>query len=181
MKPRLSLSPPSSLLATSRRPSPRGRDPERELVEATLSSQHVPAASIWFPEDDRAEILRMIDEALRTGRLTLGPIGANLEAEFAARHQVQHAIAVASGTSALEIVLRAVGVGGREVIVPANTFHATAAAVIAAGAIPRFADCDPATLALDPASVAELLGPQTAAVVVVPIGGVLPPRESAPL
>ena len=117
----------------------------------------------------------MIDEALRSGRLTLGPIGANLEAEFAARHQVQHAIAVASGTSALEIVLRAVGVAGREVVVPANTFHATAAAVIAAGATPRFADCDPATLALDPASVAGLLGPQTAAVVVVHIGGFVAP------
>jgi perosamine synthetase len=144
-------------------------------VEATLSSQHVPAASIWFPEDDRAEILRMIDEALRSGRLTLGPIGANLESEFAARHQVQHAIAVASGTSALEIVLRAVGVAGHEVVVPANTFHATAAAVIAAGAIPRFADCDPTTLALDPASVATLLGPRTAAVVVVHIGGFIAP------
>jgi dTDP-4-amino-4,6-dideoxygalactose transaminase len=144
-------------------------------VEANLSSQHVPAASIWFPDDDRAEILRMIDEALQSGRLTLGPIGANLETEFAARHQVQHAIAVASGTSALEIVLRAVGVAGREVVVPANTFHATAAAVIAAGATPRFADCDPATLALDPASVAGLLGPQTAAVVVVHIGGFVAP------
>ena len=101
----------------------------------------------------------MIDEALQSGRLTLGPIGANLEAEFAARHQVQHAIAVASGTSALEIVLRAVGVAGREVLVPANTFFATAAAVIAAGATPRFVDCDPATMALDPASVAGAARP----------------------
>jgi perosamine synthetase len=144
-------------------------------VEATLSSQHVPAAAIYFPDEDRAEILQMIDEALRTGRLTLGPIGAQLEAEFAARHEVQHAIAVASGTSALEIVLRAIDVGGREVVVPANTFHASAAAIIAAGATPRFADCDPATLALDPASVAELLGPQTAAVVVVHVGGFVAP------
>ncbi len=117
----------------------------------------------------------MIDESLRTGKLTLGPIGATLETEFAARHHVQHAVAVASGTSALEIVLRSIGVGGREVILPANTFHATAAAVIAAGATPRFADCDPATLALDPASVAALLGPQTAAVVVVHIGGFVAP------
>ena len=45
-------------------------------------------------------------------------------------------------------------------VVPANTFFATAAAVIAAGATPRFADCDPATFALDPASVAGLLGPR---------------------
>jgi dTDP-4-amino-4,6-dideoxygalactose transaminase len=66
-------------------------------------------------------------------------------------------------------------VDGREVIVPANTFHATAAAVLAAGGVPRFADCDPATLALDPAAVAELLGPQTAAVVAVHIGGFVAP------
>lgn len=117
----------------------------------------------------------MIDESLRTGRLTLGPIGARLEQEFAAHHQAGHAVAVASGTSALEIVLRSLGVAGGEVIVPANTFHATAAAVLAAGATPRFADCDPATLALDPAAAAELLGPRTAAVVVVHIGGLIAP------
>jgi len=117
----------------------------------------------------------MIDESLRTGRLTLGPIGAQLEDEFAVRHGVAHAIAVASGTSALEIVLRTLDVGGTEVIVPANTFHATAAAVVAAGATPRFADCDPATLALDPASVADLLSPRTAAVIVVHIGGYVAP------
>jgi dTDP-4-amino-4,6-dideoxygalactose transaminase len=117
----------------------------------------------------------MIDESLRTGRLTLGPIGALLEEEFAARHHARYAVATASGTSALEIVLRSIGVSGREVIVPANTFHATAAAVIAAGATPRFADCDPATLAIDPAAVAALLGPNTAAVIVVHIGGFVAP------
>jgi perosamine synthetase len=117
----------------------------------------------------------MIDDSLRTGRLTLGPIGALLEEEFAARHDARHAVATASGTSALEIVLRSIGVAGREVVVPANTFHATAAAVVAAGATPRFADCEPATLALDPASAAALIGPNTAAVVVVHIGGFVAP------
>jgi len=155
--------------------SPRTSAGDHSTGGATLSSQHVPAAAIWFPDEDRAEILRMIDESLRTGKLTLGPIGATLEAEFAARHGARHAIAVASGTSAIEIVLRAIDVGGREVVVPANTFHATAAAVLAAGGIPRFADCDPATLALDPAAVARLLGPRTAAVVVVHIGGLVAP------
>ncbi len=141
----------------------------------SLQSLHVPAASVWFPDEDRAEILRMIDDSLRTGRLTLGPIGERLEEEFAARHGAAHAVAVASGTSALEIVLRSVGVDGREVIVPANTFHATAAAVLAAGGRLRFADCDPATLAVDPASVAALVSPATAAVIVVHIGGLVAP------
>jgi dTDP-4-amino-4,6-dideoxygalactose transaminase len=135
----------------------------------------VPAATVWFPDEDRAEILRMIDASLVSGRLTLGPIGAQLESEFGERHGVAHAVAVASGTSALEIVLRTLAVDGREVIVPTNTFHATAAAVIAAGGTPRFADCDPATLVLDPASVARLIGPRTGAVVVVHIGGYVAP------
>src|SRR5580765_8507121 len=55
-------------------------------VEAPLHNHHVPAATVWFPDEDRAEILRMIDESLASGRLTLGPIGAQLEREFAARH-----------------------------------------------------------------------------------------------
>src|SRR4051794_19404021 len=151
-----------------------GGAPELPLEEI-LSSQHVPAASIWFPDEDRAAILAMIDESLRSGRLTLGPVGATLEEEFAARHGTAHGVAVASGTSALEIVLRTQEVAGREVIVPANPVHATAAAVLSAGGIPRFADCDPATLALDPAAVAGLLGPRTAAVVVVHIGGFVAP------
>jgi dTDP-4-amino-4,6-dideoxygalactose transaminase len=59
--------------------------------------------------------------------------------------------------------------------VPANTFHATAAAVPAAGATPRFADCDAATLALDPEAAAALIGPRTAAMIVVHIGGLIAP------
>jgi perosamine synthetase len=144
-------------------------------VEVPLEARHIPAASVWFPDEDRAEIVRLIDEALQTGRLTLGPIGARLESEFAARHGAEHAIAVASGTSAIEIVLRSLGVAGRDVIVPANTFHATAAAVVAAGGTPRFADCDPGTLSIDIGSVGALLGPRTAAVIVVHIGGYMAP------
>ncbi len=130
---------------------------------------------MWFPDEDRAQILAMIDEALRSGQLTLGPIGARLEAEFAERHGAEHAVAVASGTSAIEIVLRTIGVEGREVVVPANTFHATAAAVLAAGATPRFADCDPSTMSIDVESASRLIGPNTAAVIVVHIGGYVAP------
>ena len=94
----------------------------------------VPPARVRFPAEDRAEILARIDNALSTGQLTLGPIGRELEAAFAKRHATQHAVAVSSGTSALEIILRALDVEGREVIVPANTFFATAAAAVHAGA-----------------------------------------------
>jgi len=136
----------------------------------------VPPAAVYVPAEDRAWILSRIDECLQSGRLTLGPNGAALEEAFAALCQVRYAVAVNSGTSALEIILRAVGVEGREVIVPTNTFYATAGAVLHAGGRIRFADCEPESFALDPESLRGALGSQTAAVIVVHIGGIITPR-----
>src|SRR5215475_10268119 len=135
----------------------------------------VPPARVYFPDEDRAEILARIDQALTTGQLTLGATGRELEAEFAARHQVPHAVAVSSGTSALEIILRSIGVEGRDVLVPANTFFATAAAAVHAGARVRFVDCNPATMAFDLDDVAAQIGSDTAAVIAVHIGGLISP------
>ena len=135
----------------------------------------VPPARILFPPEDRVAILERIDRALETGQLTLGATGAELEDAFAARHSTRHAVAVNSGTAALEIILRALGVAGREVVVPANTFFATAAAAVHAGARVRLVDCDPQTMAIDPVDLEACLGPDTAAVVVVHIGGLVTP------
>ncbi|MBM3662612.1 MAG: DegT/DnrJ/EryC1/StrS family aminotransferase [Actinobacteria bacterium] len=135
----------------------------------------VPAAAIHFPEEDREEILRRIDECLKSGQLTLGAIGKELEAEFAAAHQVPHAVAVSSGTSALEIPLRVLEARQGEVLVQANSFFATAAAVLSSGARLRFVDCDPATMSLDPAALEAAIGPETVGVVTVHIGGYIPP------
>jgi len=85
-------------------------------------------------------------------------------------------VAVSSGTAALEIILRSIGVQGRDVIVPANTFFATAEAALRAGPRPVFADIDPATFALSPQTVAEALTPRTAAVMLVHIGGLITPQ-----
>jgi perosamine synthetase len=101
----------------------------------------VQAARIVFPALDREEIAAAVSDMLSTGMLTLGPYTRQFEAAFAAAHapeqaaaqDVPHAVAAASGTAALEIALRAVGVTGRDVVIPANTFYATAAAVLAAG------------------------------------------------
>src|SRR3954454_18488042 len=144
------------------------------------SPLRVPPAQVLVPAEDRREILRMIDEALASGQLTLGAIGRQFEERFAAQHGAKHAVAVSSGTSAIEISLRALAsighpVAGREVLVPANTFFATAAAVVASGAIPRFVDCDPATMAADPESVRAAIGPETAGLVIVHIGGLITP------
>jgi dTDP-4-amino-4,6-dideoxygalactose transaminase len=82
------------------------------------------------------------------------------------------AVGVANGTDALELALRALGIGaGDEVIVPANTFVATAEAVVHAGASPRFVDVDPDTLLLDAESVTASIGPATAAVIAVHLYG----------
>src|SRR3954454_9675700 len=113
----------------------------------------VPPAQVHIPESDRVEILQRIDAAMATGQLTLGAIGSELEERFAAHHGARHAIAVNSGTSSIEIPLRALGVAGKEVLVPANTVLGPAAAVVAAGARPRFVDCAPATMSLDLDSV----------------------------
>ena len=139
----------------------------------------MPPAGVYFPADDRAEILARIEQALTTGQLTLGATGRELEEAFAARHQAAHAVAVSSGTSALEIILRALGVEGREVLVPANTFFATAAAGSHAGARVRFVECDPQTMSFDLDDVAASIGPDTAAVVAVHIGGLISPALPA--
>ena len=156
-------------------PATSSQGTQRERVR----NVKVPAARIVFDADDRARVLELVDRALQTGALTLGPVGAELEAAFAARHQAPHAIAVSSGTSAIEIVVRALPLAGREVIVPANTFFATAAAVLHAGGRVRFADVDPQTLALSVATVEAALTPDTAAVVLVHIGGLITPEVEA--
>src|SRR5215475_4370557 len=145
------------------------------LPSIDSASMRVPPARVSFPAEDRADILARIDAALTSGQLTLGSIGRELEGAFAARHQARHAVAVSSGTSALEIILRAIGVDGREVLVPANTFFATAAAAVHAGARIRFVDCNPATMAFDLDDVAAQIGSDTAAVIAVHIGGLISP------
>jgi len=148
-------------------------------MRADAPPMTVPAARIVFSEEDRAEVLALVDESLRTGSLTLGPRTRELENAFAARHQMPFAVAVNSGTSALEIVLRALGAGGREVVVPTNTFFATAAAVVHAGGVPRFADVAADTFALTAASAEAAIRPETAGVIVVHVGGVVSPEVEA--
>jgi perosamine synthetase len=141
----------------------------------------VQAARIVFPAADREEIAAATAEILTGGTLTLGPYTRMFEAAFAAAHSPSgiappHAVAVSSGTAALEISLRTIGVTGRDVIVPANTFFATAEAALRAGGRPVFADIDAETFALSPATLEAALTPQTAAVVVVHIGGLITPH-----
>jgi len=139
----------------------------------------IPSARVVFSAGDRARILDLVDRSLQTGSLTLGEIGAEFEAAFAQRHGAAHGVATSSGTAALQIIMQILGVAGSEVVVPANTFYATAAAVLHAGGRVRFADADPSTLGVSAASVEAALTPTTVAVVVVHIGGMVCPDIEA--
>jgi perosamine synthetase len=136
----------------------------------------VPPARVVFSDDDIRAICDLVTRSLKTGSLTLGPVGRELEQEFARCCGRKHAVATSSGTSALEIALRAAGVGGKEVIVPANTFFATAASAVHAGARLQFADIERETFALDPRDLERRITKDTAAVVMVHIGGVVSPN-----
>lgn len=106
-----------------------------------------------------------------------GPDVADFEREFAAYCGAEHVVGVGNGTDALELALRASGVGaGDEVIVPTNSFVATAEAVLRAGATPVFVDCDDNFL-IDLSSVAEHLTQRTAAVAAVHLYGQAAPVE----
>jgi dTDP-4-amino-4,6-dideoxygalactose transaminase len=95
-----------------------------------------------------------------------------LECEFAEAHDAAHAVAVANGSIALEVTLRAAGIDwGDEVITSPYTFIATANTPLLVGAIPRFADILPDTWNLDPAAIEALVTPRTKAILPVHLGG----------
>jgi len=139
-------------------------------------TRRVPAAKIQFLPEERAWIAERIQEVLSTGQLTLGKYGAEFENKFAQLCGVRHAIAVNSGTSSLEIVLRSLGVEGKDVLVPTNTFFATAAALIHAGGNPVLVDMDPESFAVLPEELEKRLTPKTAGIIVVHIGGIVSRR-----
>lgn len=136
---------------------------------------NIPAARIYFPEEDRKAILKQIDGILESGQLTLGKYGREFEQRFAEYVGTKYAVAVNSGTSALEIILRALDIEGSSVIVPTNTFFATPASVIHAGGKVTFADITD-NLCIDPKSLQQNIQKDTKAVIVVHIGGLIPPQ-----
>jgi dTDP-4-amino-4,6-dideoxygalactose transaminase len=120
----------------------------------------------------RDEIDAAIDRVVDSCGFILGEDVRAFEAEFATYCGVRHALGVDSGTSALHLILRGLGIGpGDEVILPPNSFVATAEAVSLAGARPVFADVDPRTQLLDPERVEAAIGPRTRAVIVVHLFG----------
>jgi perosamine synthetase len=129
----------------------------------------IPPAKPIIGDEERAAV----DRVMRSGMLAQGPEVVAFEEEFAEHFGLGRAcVAVNSGTSGLHLGLLAAGVtAGDEVIVPSFTFAATANAVALTGAKPVFADIDPATFCLDPASVEAAITTRTVAIMPVHLYG----------
>lgn len=128
-----------------------------------------PVWPIWDESEERAII-----DVLRSGQWW--SVGGNrvpqFEEAFARFHEARHAVAVTNGTAALEVVLRALGIGcGDEVIVPPYTFIATASSVLAVGATPVFVDIEAHSLNIDPTKIEAAITPRTKAIIPVHIAG----------
>jgi dTDP-4-amino-4,6-dideoxygalactose transaminase len=139
----------------------------------------VPLVDLSAQFDEINEEVRSGLDAVFSSTSFIGgePVAA-FESEYAATLEVGFCIGVANGTDALELALRAVGVTpGGEVILPANTFIATAEAVTRIGATPVFVDVDPAHLLIDPDEVQSAITARTQAVVAVHLFGQTAPVE----
>lgn len=123
------------------------------------------------PEVNEADIEAVV-EVLRSGRLALGPKLPAFEEALAQRAGVEHAVAVNSGTSALHLIVRSLGIGaGDEVITTPFSFVASTNCILFEGATPVFVDIDLVTLCIDPARIEEAITPRTKAILAVDVFG----------
>jgi dTDP-4-amino-4,6-dideoxygalactose transaminase len=124
------------------------------------------------PGPDAPDVRAAIDRVIARGWFILGPEVEAFEAEFAAACGARHAVGVGSGTDALALALRGLGVGpGDEVITSPLSAAFSALAIQMAGATPVFADLDPERLTLDPAAVDAAITPRTRALMPVHLYG----------
>jgi perosamine synthetase len=145
-----------------------------------MSRKEIPPVKPYFPREDVQQIQKDVETILNSGMLTLGEYTRRFESEYAKLCGIKHAVAVNSGTSAIEIVLRALGLkAGDEVLVPTNTFSATAAVVVMIGGKPVFTDVDSESLCIDAENVQKYLTKKTKAVIAVHIGGLVCPEIKA--
>jgi dTDP-4-amino-4,6-dideoxygalactose transaminase len=145
----------------------------RDLTAVPFTDLSTMAGEIW-PEIEHEYLACLLD-----GGYIGGPPVTAFERKWAAYCGVDHAVGLANGTDALELCLTAMGIGpGDEVVVPANTFIATAAAVVRAGATPRFADVSEDTLLMTSGTLAEAITPRTRAVIIVHLYGQMPDMTS---
>ena len=123
-------------------------------------------------ETIRADVQAAINRVLESKAFILGPFTEAFERDFAAFQGARHAIGCSSGTSAISLVLEALGIGpGHEVVTVGHTFAASASAIRHAGAVPVFVDIEPAAYTMDPACLEAALTPRTKAIMPVHLYG----------
>jgi perosamine synthetase len=134
----------------------------------TTGQPRIPLARPVITARERELVLEVLDSR----QLSLGPMLARFERDWAERIGVRHAVACSSGTAGLHMCLHAAGVGpGDEVVTSSFSFVASANAVLFTGAEVVFAEVDPQTFNMDPAAVEAAITPRTKALVVVDIFG----------
>ena len=132
------------------------------------SVKHVPMSAPDITEED----VRAVAEVVRSGRLALGPKTEEFERLIAEYVGVKHAVAVSSGTTALHLLVRALGIGpGDEVLVPSFTFVSSVNVILYEGATPVFVDIEPDTYNLDPEDLERKITPRSKAIMVVDVFG----------
>ena len=130
--------------------------------------ERIPMASADLDESDIEAVLGV----LRTGRLALGPKTLEFERAIADYVGTRHAVAVSSGTAALHLIVKALGITtGDEVLVPSFTFAASVNALLYEGATPVFVEIERDTYNLDPADLERRITPRTKAVMAVDVFG----------
>jgi dTDP-4-amino-4,6-dideoxygalactose transaminase len=149
-------------------------------VDATATALRVPLVDLGPASADVAGALDGAwSRIIETSGFVGGPEVDAFERDWAAYCGRARAVGLANGTDAIELVLRALGVGpGDEVIVPTNTFVATVEAVLLAGATPRLIDVDPDTLVITAEAVERACSDRTAAVVAVHLHGNMPDMDA---
>ena len=139
-----------------------------------MIEKEIQGASPWFG-DDHEIILREINEILKSGQLVNGKHSKRFESELRKMANTKYALAVNSGGTALELALLSLEIKNKEVILPAQTFIASANAIKRAGGIPVFADIDKDTNCLDYDAVKKCINNKTAGIMFVHMFGLLSP------
>ena len=124
----------------------------------------------WFPDD----VIEAVIRVLRSGRVNYwtGEQGKQFEREYAESVGCEYGVAVANGTVALELALRAIGIGpGDEVVVTSRTFIGSASCIVMSGATPVVADVDPVSQDVTAESVRAVLSPRTNSIFRVHLAG----------
>ena len=137
-----------------------------------MKGEKKPGSISMSAPDITEEDVQAVAEVVRSGRLALGPKTEEFERLVADYVGVKHAVAVSSGTAALHLIVRALGIGpGDEVLVPSFTFASSANVILFERATPVFVDIEPATYNLDPEDLEQKVTPRTKAIMAVDVFG----------